>query len=1712
MKRFITILLALTMLVSVALPASAIIAAEPAAAPGAVKVTPELPIYKDESYSYEERALDMVSRMTLAEKASQTAGYSAAAIPRLGIASYMWWNEALHGYSQEGWFGITSDGASYPSSYSMGASWDPDLYYQEAEQIGAEIRELVDDNKYNLTFFSPTVNLARDPRWGRNDESYGEDPLLVGLMGASYVKGVEGKNFDGTYKYTNANGEGIKQAVTTIKHYAANNSEKNRYTSGADNTTVREMREYYTRPARIVVDKADVSSVMMAYSSVAGVPISYSSYYMDTLLRQIYGFSGYIVSDCDSIATSANRNIHNTNPYTGEQYTVGEAFANAMANGLDLQCNAGETDGLGSYASNYRKMLENADGTKVQTDKGYFTEQQLEVSVARMMTKRMQLGEFDAVNDYVTEGAAREAAGIAGEYVNGVTGQTQERIDLADELSRATIVLLKNDDDTLPITESEINAADTYKVGIIGPIGQSNFRGGYSSRSSNEANLITIEQAIKTAFNDTETYAQSTIDKLEVNYHYGYSSTPSRSSFTRLNSADIAIDEVEEGLDLAIVTLGQGSGDSREDGDRTDLRLSQAQIDLLTAVKAKNPKKLVLVLETYGPIQMTEEIVGGVDAILWSSFNGFRKGTGFGEAITGKNNPSGRTNATWLKDMIGDIPGFFDYSLFPSDGEGGRTYMYNVEETIYPFGYGLSYSDVTYAPVKGSASILSASAKDSLVVGTDADPVTKDTTIDVKFQITNTNNVAGKQVAEVYVVSPGAGENDIPLKRLVGFDKVDVAANGTTEVTVPLKVTDFAFFNEEKDCYELPTGEWQIWVAQSSDLNEETDLVESFTINNGDIREDPTIVTVKPTQVGDGKENGVSERVIFNMDADASKNIILPNVAVTVANEKLYGTRVINNVPGKDLGVDPQAVTEATNKTEDGFTVPDTAGLVDRLETGKDAEDLPQVGVDLVLPDTYTITYASNRPEVVQAGSATKAGDFAEGQLVMKSAGVATITVKVTGPSGESAETEFAVCVTAPSAVKEVSIGGEAVAEIEANTKSYTCVVPAGVAASDKSLTLKVTPVEGATVEYSTTDDGTGTTGYAASANGINPTAFPCSVYVKLSGKDIVDQIIEIKYTRQFSSSYFLNGEVDEEWTIENEDAEAYEVIEGLGLRLPMQTATFAANQQWKNLFTRPIAGDWTMVTKLTFPEGFNATGQQVQILAYEDMSNLIKATFQCGSSWGFWPGFGGGGGGAAPTSTSFNMAPTVGGNSNGSISHTTTIKPTADPLVVYLKVEHQEMGLTIWYSEDGINYNQVQSADGRRAGESSYLPDAVFGLFVSGGSSGDPSKGVIVEYMDVMSMDGKVLKNEQGVLNDAFKAVADLAKTKVPTTVDGDIKLTVPADYTVTYIAEDCIDRDGTVIKPAEDKVVNTKVILSHPTAKINGNSSVTIYDGPITVKGSGEAEEYYLSNSIMNLMVGTTGSFDAIFDPTKVMSAQASAKDPSIIELDGYKVTALKKGETEIDVTFYGMPNNVELGTKTIKVYVGGAEMFDDIGGGEWFFEGVDYCVNEGLMNGTGNNLFNPNGTLTRAELVTILYRVEGSPESAYKGTFNDVPEGQWYTAAVEWAAANEIVKGIGNDKFAPGNKITREQIATILYRYETFKNGKPTVEGDLKSFPDAESVSDFAVDGMTWAITEGLINGTVSNGVTQLSPLSNATRSQIATIIMRYLDVPEEPAPEE
>ena len=171
-------------------------------------------------------------------------------------------------------------------------------------------------------------------------------------------------------------------------------------------------------------------------------------------------------------------------------------------------------------------------------------------------------------------------------------------------------------------------------------------------------------------------------------------------------------------------------------------------------------------------------------------------------------------------------------------------------------------------------------------------------------------------------------------------------------------------------------------------------------------------------------------------------------------------------------------------------------------------------------------------------------------------------------------------------------------------------------------------------------------------------------------------------------------------------------------------------------------------------------------------------------------------------------------------------------------------------------------------------------------------------------------------------------------------------------------------------------------------------------------------------------------------------------------------------------------------------------------WAHEGIDYCVANGLMQGVGEGMFNPAGTLTRAELVTVLYRAEGEPAAEYKGTFADVAEGTWYAAAVEWAAENEIVNGVGDNMFAPAALITREQIATILYRYAAYKGYDVTVGEDtnILSYEDAESVSDYAVAALQYVVASGVMTGKSDS---TLNPKDNATRAEIATILFRFLE---------
>lgn len=415
-----------------------------AAAPAAADDTPALP-YQDTSLSFEVRAADLVSRMTFDEKLTQFfANYSRPAnmaVPRLGVPAYRYWNEALHGVADTG-------ATSFPSALGIGSTWNRDLVNQMATVISDEARAYANSGVggHDLTYWSPTINLARDPRWGRADEAYAEDPYLTGQIGSQFVEGLQGE--DPTYT----------KIISTPKHFFANNAENYRR-NGNSEVTERELREYYTSAFAALAgrDGAAAGSLMSAYNRVNGTPVSASRDYLEDLARRTFGFDGFVVTDCSAI-----RDIFDRHVWTPEGWdrpvNVTEASAYGLTAGADLDC----------QDDYYSQVLDEA------RDQGLVSEADLDVSLVRIFTQRMRTGEFDP---------AASVPWRSAEYTTPVQLGNVEHTAVADQMSDEAPVLLKNEAPTgsttpaLPLTEAQAD-----DVVLLGYLGREANLGGYSGR------------------------------------------------------------------------------------------------------------------------------------------------------------------------------------------------------------------------------------------------------------------------------------------------------------------------------------------------------------------------------------------------------------------------------------------------------------------------------------------------------------------------------------------------------------------------------------------------------------------------------------------------------------------------------------------------------------------------------------------------------------------------------------------------------------------------------------------------------------------------------------------------------------------------------------------------------------------------------------------------------------------------------------------------------------------------------------------------------------------------------------------------------------------------------------------------------------------------------------------------------------------------------
>jgi beta-glucosidase len=800
-----------------------------------------------------------------------------------GIPAYGWWNEALHGINAEslnasGNAVTLTNTTSYPIDLSRGASWDPELTYEVAKAESDEAREVVRSNKFDLDFYSPTVNLARDPRWGRNDESYGEDPLLEANIAAQFVNGMEGKDQNSQLL---PEGDGFYKTTTTLKHYALNNTEgfansdPNGRLNGSSDADERSIREYYTMQFRKIVQATQNGAVMSSYNEINGVPSAANAYLNDTLMRQTFGFQGYFTGDCDAV-NEINQRHHWQPDGLGHIASVVEQFAYALGSGEDAECNAGY-NGTGNYRgptapSTTAGGTTNAIGMHIATPTGLHTVNDLDVSATRLFTNRMKLGEFDpnSTVPWLTQAVARDQS--YGVYPwNNATAPTQTpaRLALARRSADASLVLLKNATTTrkdgssgklLPIS---VPPSGDFKVLVLGSYANNpNFYlGGYSSIQSatGQANEVTPYAGVKSAIQAINPSAQ-------VDYLRGFTGTGTNAGncCTTIDPAAVA---AAANYDYVVVYAGMDSTSSNgttgtEDRDRTSLALPGVQDQLISQVAAVNPNTIAA-METIGPQDVTS-FEPTTPAILWSSYNGMRKGEALADVLLGNYNPSGRTPETWYQSTS-QIPSIYNYALRPV-GPNGRTYMYYNGPVSYPFGYGLSYATFGYSNLKIS----------------NHNP-TADDTVDVSVDVTNSSSRDGSEIVQMYANTPNADPAlERPIKRLEGFKKVSLTAGQTKTVTMPIKIADLAFYNEAHKRFEVDQGAYGIQIATSS---ADSDIQAQDTINvGGALTPKPSVLTAKPRITTTDAARGISQRTMFPEGVT-----IDPGLTVSMNDDTLYG-------------------------------------------------------------------------------------------------------------------------------------------------------------------------------------------------------------------------------------------------------------------------------------------------------------------------------------------------------------------------------------------------------------------------------------------------------------------------------------------------------------------------------------------------------------------------------------------------------------------------------------------------------------------------------------------------------------------------------------------------------------------------------------------------------------------------------------------------------
>ena len=614
-----------------------------AGALAAVPAAAQTPPWHDVSLPFEARAADLVGRMTLEEKVSQMMD-RAPAIDRLGIPEYNWWNEGLHGVARSGLATV------FPQAIGFAATWNDSLVRRMAGVISDEFRAKYHEyvrhgerQRYEgLTVWSPNINLFRDPRWGRGQETYGEDPYLTGRLAVQFVRGLQGD--DPRYLKT----------VATVKHFAVHSGpEPARHEFDAQ-VSERDLRESYLPHFETAIREGGAYSLMCAYNRVYGKPACGNDLLLQQILRGEWRFPGYVVSDCGAIGDIYLR--HKVVP------TAAAAAALGVHTGTDLDC-----------GNEYLSLID-------AVHQGLISEQEIDRSLVRLFVARFRLGMFDPP----------ELVKWARIPIT-VLDDSSHRV-LARQVARQSMVLLKNAEGVLPLKR------DLGTIAVIGPNADQAqmLLGNYNGIPADPVTpLRGIREAVSPRSRVLYALGSNLAEGLPV-----LGTAPAAA----LEAEAVRVARQADAVVLCLGLTARLEGeemrvevDGFRGGDRTSLDLPAPQERLLERIAGLGkPTVLVLMSGSAVAVNWAQE---HVPAILEAWYPGQAGGSAIADVLFGDYNPGGRLPITFYRSAA-DVPPFESYAMT------GRTYRFFAGVPLYPFGHGLSYTTFGYGRLRTSADTL----------------------------------------------------------------------------------------------------------------------------------------------------------------------------------------------------------------------------------------------------------------------------------------------------------------------------------------------------------------------------------------------------------------------------------------------------------------------------------------------------------------------------------------------------------------------------------------------------------------------------------------------------------------------------------------------------------------------------------------------------------------------------------------------------------------------------------------------------------------------------------------------------------------------------------------------------------------------------------------------------------------------------------------------